>query len=323
MLSTALTERFGLRYPILNASMTPAAVGTLAHAVTEAGGFGMLGVNESWTRADVRRECAAARGVSGSRFGIGFFGWLLERSPELLETALAEEPFLVCISFVDVTPHVRDIRAAGSLLAAQVQSRADTERALRAGVDLIIAQGTEAGGHTGDVSTLTMLQVALALAGDTPVLAAGGVATPAGLAAVLAAGCDGAWIGTPFLLAHEANVPASARARIAAAEETATVLTSLFDRLQDLPWPARFRGRALQNAFTERWHGRENEAAQDCAALEAFAEAKRIGDYDVANVYAGQSAGLVSQLRSAGDIVRALGDGAERLLRERCARMLR
>src|SRR6202022_2036657 len=100
------------------------------------------------------------------------------------------------------------------------------------------AQGTEAGGHTGDVSTLTMLQIALVLS-NRPVLAAGGIATPQGLAAVLAAGAAGAWVGTPFLLAREANVPDAARERMLASDETQTVLTALFDRMQGYPWPAR------------------------------------------------------------------------------------
>jgi nitronate monooxygenase len=321
MLSTTLTRDFGLRYPILNASMAPAAVGNLARAVTQAGGLGMLGPSETWTPDDLRRECAAARGSASGRFGIGF-GLQIERSPELFEAALAERPALICISFVDVAPYAERVRAAGSALGAQVQTRADSERALDAGVDLLIAQGTEAGGHTGDVSTLAMLQIALALADGTPVLAAGGIASPAGLAAVLAAGAEGAWIGTPFLLAHEANVPEAARERIIAAEETDTVLTSLFDRVQNIPWPARFRGRALQNEFTHAWHGNEDAAAADPAVRELFRAAQRSGRYEIANIYAGQSAGLLRERSSAAQIVRAIGEGAESLLRDRMARLL-
>jgi nitronate monooxygenase len=322
MLRTFLTERWGLRYPILNASMTPAAGGALARAVSDAGGLGMIGVDETWTADDLRVNVASAReGNPSRRFGIGFFGWALEATPQLLDVAIDERPSLISISFLDVTPYAGRVHAAGIPLASQVQSGEDARRALDAGVDLLVAQGTEAGGHTGDVSTLTMLQVALAIS-TVPVLAAGGIATPAALAAVLAAGAEGAWIGTPFLLADEANVPDAARERIRAARETDTVLTTLFDRMQGYPWPARFRGRALRNAFTDRWHGREDEAIADDAARSAFAAAKRAGDYGVANIYAGQSVGLLRERRPAAEIVTILGEGAERVVRERCAALL-
>jgi nitronate monooxygenase len=322
MLKTPLTELWGLRYPILNASMTPAAGGKLARAVTEAGGFGMIGVNETWTTADVDRECAIAReGDPTRRFGIGLFGWGLEAKPELLQRAIEQKPFFISISFLDISPYAGRVHDAGILLGAQVQTRRDAEAALRGGVDVLIAQGTEAGGHTGDVSTFTMMQIALALT-DKPVLVAGGVATACGLAAVLGAGAAGAWIGTPFLLADEANVSDAARERILAADETQTILTSLFDRLQGFPWPQRFRGRALQNEMTRKFHGREDQALADSSVVDSFRRAKQSGDFTLANIYAGQSVGLLSSRYPAHRIVEELGEGAERLLRRHCFELL-
>lgn len=322
MLKTALTELWGLRYPILNASMTPAAEGKLARAVSQAGGLGMIGVNETWTCADVDRQCAIAReGDAGRRFGIGLFGWALEAKPELLQRAIEQKPFFISISFVDITPYAGRVHEAGILLGAQVQTRADAQKALRGGVDVLIAQGTEAGGHTGDVSTLTMMQIALELT-DKPVLVAGGIATPRGVAAVLAAGAAGAWIGTPFLLADEANVTEAARKRILAADETQTVLTSLFDRLQGFPWPEHFRGRALQNDMTRRFHGREEEALANAQTIDIFRQAKQMNDFTIANIYAGQSVGLLSKRYAAHTIVEELGESAERLLRARTSELL-
>lgn len=322
MLKTPLTERWGLRYPIVNAPMTPAAGGTLARAVSDAGGLGMMGVSETWTAADIELHCRTARADDpGRKFGIGFIGWAIERHPELLDAAITQCPHLISISFVDAAPYASTIHANGILLAAQVQSRADAELALRAGADVLVAQGTEAGGHTGDVSTLLILQIVLGLT-DRPVLAAGGIATAAGLAAVLAAGAAGAWIGTPFLLAAEADVSDTVRARVSAADETQTILTGLFDNLQSLPWPKRFRGRVLRNEFAARWHGREAEAADDPALLAAFREAKRTGNFDIAHIPAGQSAGLVAGAVTAALLVAGLGDGAERLLRQRFAALL-
>jgi nitronate monooxygenase len=322
MLKTPLTERWGLRYPIVNAPMTPAAGGTLARAVSDAGGLGMMGVSETWTAADLELHCRTARTDDPRRkFGIGFIGWALERQPNLLDTAIEQCPHLISISFLDPAPYARKIHANGILLAAQVQSRIDAEVALRAGADVLIAQGTEAGGHTGDVSTLLILQIVLGLT-DGPVLAAGGIATAAGLAAVLAAGAAGAWVGTPFLLAAEADVSDAARARISAADETETILTGLFDDLQHLPWPKRFRGRVLRNEFAARWHGREAEAVDNPALVEAYREAKRTGNFDIAHIPAGQSAGLVTGPVTAAHVIQRLGEGAERLLRRRFAELL-
>lgn len=302
--------------------MTPAATGTLARAVSEAGGFGMIGVNESWTGADIRRECATARqGDRSLRFGVGFFGWALERSPELLDVAIEERPFLISVSFIDIAPYAQKVKNAGIILAAQVQTGHDAQLALRGGIDVLIAQGTEAGGHTGDVSTLTMLQIALSIS-DKPVLAAGGIATPQGLAGVLAAGAAGAWIGTPFLLAREANVSEAAREKIMAADETQTVLTTLFDRLQGYPWPERFKGRALRNQLTDQWQGREDAASANAKVIQQLAQAKKDGDFRLAYIYAGQSVGLLSEQCSAGDIVRSLGEGAEEVLRNHLSRLL-
>ena len=109
-----------------------------------------------------------------------------------------------------------------------MQSRAWARTALAAGVDILTAQGTEAGGHTGSVGTLPLLQIVLEMAGDVPVIAAGGIATGRGLAAVLAAGASGAWIGTPFLVAREARSNDIARERIIRSDETQTVLTGAF-----------------------------------------------------------------------------------------------
>ncbi len=322
VIKTILTESWGCAYPIISAPMTPAATGLLARAVSEAGAFGMIGVQEAWKADDLRRECAIVRLQDAKlRFGIGFIGWTLDRDPQLLDIALEQDPFLVAISFVDVATYARKIHDAGVLLAAQVQSGRDAETALRSGVDVIVAQGTEAGGHTGDVSTMTLLQIVLRLS-HKPVIAAGGIATPQGLAAVLVAGAAGAWIGTPFLLANEADITDAARERIMAADETQTVLTSLFDALQGLPWPERFKGRALRNDLTDEWHGREAAACSDSTVPSALQVAKANNDFRIANIYAGQSVGLISGPCSAAELVQGLGDGAERVLRERFARLL-
>ena len=134
-------------------------------------------------------------------------------------------------------------------------------------------------------------------------LAAGGIATGRGVAAVLAAGAVGAWIGTPFLLARESRTADAARARIIASDETQTIYTSVYDRVQGKPWPREFRGRALRNAFVERWHEREDELLASPQAVDEFRDAKRAGDFTRANVYAGQAVGALHAVESAAEIV--------------------
>ncbi|HTJ28429.1 MAG TPA: nitronate monooxygenase [Candidatus Limnocylindria bacterium] len=317
MLCTRFTELLGLRVPIVNAPMTPAAGGMLARAVSEAGGLGFIGVDRNADDQTLRREVALARqDDERRRFGIGLMTWVVDTRPDVLTMVIAQRPALVALSFGDPTPHVPALHDAGILVASQVQDRESALRAADAGVDVIVAQGTEAGGHTGTVGTLPLLQIVLELV-DRPVLAAGGIASARGLAAVIAAGADGAWIGTPFLLAHESLTEEWVKQRVEASREGDTILTSLFDRAQGIPWPRQFPGRALRNAFTDRWEGHEDELPAEAIAEYDTARANR--DPRLAHVYAGQSVGLAERRLPAAGLVRMIANGAEALLRDRLA----
>lgn len=316
MLHTYLTDQLDLRYPIVGAPMWGAGGGTLARAISRAGGLGVIGVGSESDVSSIETEWALARGDDDTRFGLALMVWAVERRPELLDAALAARPFLVSLSFGSPGPYVRRAHEAGILVATQVNSAAAALEAERAHVDVIVAQGTEAGGHTGHVGTLPLLQTVLETV-RTPVLAAGGIASPRGLAAAVAAGAEGAWIGTAFLACRECVNTEDARHRITMAAETDTVLTHVFDRVQGLDWPGEYPGRALRNRFTEEWHERSGEVARDAAAAERYRRARAVRDHDVAVIYAGQAVGLVKSERSAEEVVREIGDGAERLLRRR------
>ena len=324
MLNTYLTDQLGLRYPIIGAPMAGVAGGTLARAITLAGGLGCIGIGITTPLSYVEEQAAIARGQDNARFGLGLIAWVIEKRPDLFEAALGARPALISISFGAIGPCVERVQAAGILLATQVQTAAAASEAEAAGADLIVAQGTEAGGHshaTG-IGTLVALQSVLG-AVSTPVVAAGGIASPAGLAAVLAAGAEGGWVGTAFLASPENAHRDEARGRILAAAESETVLTDVFDRAQEFAWPAEHPGRALRNRFAEQWHGRGDELAGNRAVLEAHQQAVRNREYDTAVIYAGQAVGLIRESRPAGDIVRALGDGAEALLRRRYEQIIR
>jgi nitronate monooxygenase len=319
VIRTALTRWFDLDVPVFGAPMAGVAGGELARAVSLGGGLGMIGVG-SETAVDWIAEQARVPAEADVSYGIGLMAWALERRPELLTAAIAAEPVLVSVSFGDPGPFVGPLHDAGIAVATAVNSLADLDRAHAAGVDVVVAQGTEAGGHTGQRATLPLLQEVLA-ATDRPVLAAGGIATGAGLAAVLVAGAAGAWIGTPFLSCTEATNSAAARERVRRASGDRTVLTSAFDIALGLPWPSRWPGRALVNEFTELWHGREAELRGDTRAAEQVRRARAEGDLEHAPLYAGESVGLVTAEESATDVVRRLTADARKAL-ERAPRLL-
>jgi nitronate monooxygenase len=321
MLHTYLTTAWHMRYPIISAPMAYVGRGRLARAVSKAGGLGMIGIGSKDSVDYITQEAAAARGDDDERFGLGLMAWALETRPELLDGAIRAKPFLLSISFGSPAPYVDAVHRHHILVATQVHSRAEASEAARAGVDLIVVQGAEAGGHTGQVSTLTLLQSVIDIV-QVPVIAAGGIASPRGVAAALVAGAEGVWVGTRFLGAVECDHLDSARQRIFAAQETDTVLTRVFDIAQGLPWPPQYPGRALRNQFTQQWHPHLETSGDPSKAHQQLAEAAQRKDYDVANIYAGEAVGLVSRQQSAAEILRELGDGAEKLLKERYHHLL-
>nr|WP_275585939.1 nitronate monooxygenase [Geodermatophilus sabuli] len=309
-----MTRWFDLTAPIVGAPMAGVAGGALARAVSLGGGLGMIGVGNAAAPEFVAEQAAIAAADDDVPFGIGLMAWAIADRPELLAATIAARPALVSVSFGDPAPSVGPLHDAGIAVAAQVNTVADVTRAQEAGVDVLVAQGTEAGGHTGQRALLPLLQEVLTLT-DRPVLAAGGIATGAGTAAALVAGAAGVWIGTPLLACPEALNSPAARARVTAAAGEETVLTRAFDVAQGLAWPARWPGRALVNDFSRTWHGREAELAGSPDAARRVVEARRSGDLDAAPLYAGESVGLVTGERSATDVVRELTADAERTLR--------
>ncbi|MGY1632652.1 NAD(P)H-dependent flavin oxidoreductase [Geodermatophilus sp. SYSU D01186] len=312
MIRTPLTRWFDLAAPVVGAPMAGVAGGALARAVSLGGGLGMIGVGNATTPEFVAEQ-AAIPAADDLPFGIGLMAWVLETRPELLEATIEARPALVSVSFGDPAPAVGPLHDAGIAVATQVNTVADVARASEAGVDVLVAQGTEAGGHTGHRAALPLLQEVLGLT-DRPVLAAGGIATGAGMAAALAAGAAGVWIGTPLLACPEGLNSPAARARVTAARGEDTVLTRAFDVAQGLAWPERWPGRALVNEFSRTWHGREADLPghPDCARV---VEGRRTGDLDAAPLYAGESVGLVTAERPAADVVRELAEAAEQRLR--------
>jgi nitronate monooxygenase len=296
----------GIDVPIVNAPMGGAAGGALAAAVSRAGGLGMIGMGSSATPAQLTTELAH---VSGLRrpFGIGLVHWVMKAEPELFDVALAARPALLSVSFGDDWSWVRRAHVAGLTVATQVATVEAARRAVDAGVDVLVARGAEGGGHGEPrVGTLPLLAEVLDEVA-VPVLAAGGIASARGLAAVLAAGTSAAWLGTVFTTCTEALTSAAARDALLAADGRATVTTRVFDIARGYPWPATIPERVLRNDFVDRWDGREDELAADPSARAALAA--------TAPPNAGQGVGMVTDARPAAEVIERLCRDATALLR--------
>ncbi len=298
---TWLTERFDLTVPVVAAPMAGVSTGGLAAAVSAAGGLGMIGAGPT-SRADwLREQCAVAR--EAGQFGVGLMAWALAQDDALVDVVVAKTPALVSVSYGPYERWIEPLRAAGIVVATQVGTLEEARVAEQAGVDLLVARGGEGGGHgRADVATLPLLQSVLD-AVQVPVLAAGGIGTARGVAAVLAAGSAGAWVGTAFLACTEAATSAGARERLLAAKDTDTAYGRVFDVGQRVPWPPEYGGRALRNAYFDLWVGHEDELAGDDVASAQLVTARQHGDFDVACVYAGEGVGLLRDERSAADVV--------------------
>lgn len=324
MITTRLTERFGLTHPIVSAPMAFAAGGELAGAVGRAGGLGLIGGGY----ADAGFAEQGFRAAGNARVGCGFITWKLAEKPEALEAALGHAPAAVMLSFGDPAPFAPRLAAAGVPLICQVQTLGHARRAAEVGAAAVVAQGAEAGGHGARRGTLTLVpEVADWLAGhapDTLLLAAGGIADGRGLAAALMLGADGVLVGSRLWASAEARVSEAMHAAALAATGDDTIRTTVPDVARALDWPEGYTARVLRNPLTDRWH-------DDAAGLRAMAAevgpswtaAFLSGDPLSSNTFVGEAVGLIGTIRPAAEIIGAMSGEAEALLaggwRARCS----
>jgi nitronate monooxygenase len=313
-ISTPLTSLLGVEHPILSAPMAIIAGARLVTAVGEAGGFGILGGgygDKEWLERETVKlqQCAAP-------FGVGFITWSMARQPELLDIALEANPRAIMLSFGDPQPFAPRIKAAGSLLICQVQTEEMAKQALDAGADILIAQGTEAGGHGASRTTLDIVPAIVDLAGGrVPVVAAGGIADGRGLAAMMVLGASGVLLGTRFYASVECDGAEEAKWRICRANSGETIRSIIFDLSRNNVWPAPFTGRCLVNEHSRRWLGREVEMMQNVAPIAAgYAAATAEGNFDISAVIAGEAVGLIHDIPPAAEIVDRIAREADQIL---------
>ena len=316
-LNTPLTSLLGIQHPVVSAPMAIIAGARLVEAVGKAGGFGILGGGygeKDW----LKQETVKLRS-SSVPFGIGFITWSMARQPELLDIALEAKPRAIMLSFGDPKPFGSRIKAAGSLLICQVQTEDMARHALDAGADILIAQGTEAGGHGASRTTLDIVPAVVDFAaGRVPVVAAGGIADGRGLAAMMMLGASGVLLGTRFYASVECDGAEDAKMRICAANSGETVRSMIFDISRQLWWPPPFTGRALINDHARRWMGRETELIHNVETVAAeYAAAREAGNFDVAGVYAGAGVGLIHDIPPAAEIIDRIVTEADQILNGR------
>lgn len=304
-LKTRLTEKLGIRHPILLAPMAVMAGGKLSAAVSSAGGLGIIG--GGYGDADwLELQFAAAGNV---RVGCGFITWSMARDPGLLDQVLAKRPAAVMLSFGEVEPHASRIKARGIPLICQVQSMKYLREAVDAGADIVVAEGCEAGGHSGHRGLFTLLpEVADYLAKCSPetvLVAAGGVGDGRGLAAALMLGAEGVLVGSRFVASEESEAPEGFRQAIVRADGDSTIKSRSVDVARKRYWPnSEFVVRILRNGFVAKWHGREHELEQSIdVEHERFGSAFRAGDADNSGVLVGEVSGLIHDSPAAAQIV--------------------
>ncbi len=323
MLTTELTRSFGIEHPIIQAGMSSDCGARLAAAVSNAGGLGTVG---SLGRApdDLAREFAAMREATSRPWAVNIatFNWA-PFAGALLEIAIAARPPVITLSFGDVIPALEKCHAAGIPAVVQVQDFASARAVLALRPAAIIVQGNEAGGHTGRRGTMSFAAQVLEIAGEVPVVIAGGVANGRGLAAALAMGAAGVVMGTRFKATPEFGGPGTAhldfvRGEIVASDGDHTVWDEIVDIAIGMRWPRGVAGRVLANSFTEEWLGRPDALRADIAAHippSAWTSAHTSEPGTLLN-WAGESAGLVHEVLPAAEVVRRTVAEAETRLRE-------
>ncbi|MBY8976796.1 nitronate monooxygenase [Rhodobacteraceae bacterium NNCM2] len=314
-MSTRLTKKLGLDHPVIQAPMAFAGGGKLASAVSAAGGLGLVGGgygDRDWIADQID--------IAGNQpIGCGFITWALNKQPELLDMVLERGPSAIFLSFGDPAPFMDRIGEAGVPVICQVQTLRDAKHAIALGASVIVAQGSEAGGHGERRATFTLVpEVADYIAGHAPetlLCAAGGVADGRGLAAALMLGADGVLVGSRFWASDEALVqPDMLQAGLDATGDD-TIRTNVVDFVRGYDWPERYSVRVLQNEFTDKWHGDVPGLAAELTAEAAkWQEGWTRGDPSKANTFIGEGAGLIRDKRPAASILEDMVREAEQAL---------
>jgi NAD(P)H-dependent flavin oxidoreductase YrpB (nitropropane dioxygenase family) len=323
MIRTPFTELIGIECPVVSAGMGGGHTsGELVGRVSEAGGLGVVGasfVPPDKLEAIIRK----AREISSKPIGINL---LLHATEERIDEVLAAEPEVFSTAWSrsdqDLAVIFAKAHERGSRVMHMVARVEDAIRAAEAGADVVVAQGSEGGGHIGEIGTAVIVRQAVKAVAPLPVVAAGGFADGAGLASALALGADGVLLGTRFLATDEAPLDAAYKEAIVASAGDDTVVTTVGDTLSGRDWPGAW-ARMRRTRFIEEWLGREPELRRRREEIWTKLEAAEAdGDSDYRLMWIGQSAGLIDAIRPAEEVVQQIVVEAEEILRSKLPALL-
>jgi NAD(P)H-dependent flavin oxidoreductase YrpB (nitropropane dioxygenase family) len=315
MLRTPVCEMFGITHPVVLGGMGLGTNPDLVAAVSNAGGLGIQGCSGRLP-VQITELAAAIRDRTDRPFGLNLL--LFRASDAEWDATLTARPPVVSTAWARADQPLAELftqaQDAGAKVLHMVSTVSEAARAAEAGADAIVAQGTEGGGHVGLMGTMVLVPMVARAIAPIPVVAAGGLADGAGLAAALVLGAQGALFGTRFLATTEASIPEAYKQVLVDSDGHNTVVTELPDVANATVWPGAY-ARIERNRFYETWAGREGELRYRHAEAAASAwRALQAGDTDNAFLYTGQTAGLIDTIEPAGVVVeRIVTDAAERL----------
>ncbi len=330
MLHTRICDLFGIELPIVSAGMGAVARARLAAAVSEAGGLGTIALAGLSPEA-VANEIARARALTSKPFAVNLLIPFMR--PGVLELLAREKVCAVTLFWGDPTEQIPPAKKLGLTVIWQCGSAEEAASAKAAGANAIIAQGFEAGGHVcGTTSTLALIPAVRDTIGDLPMLAAGGIADGRGLVSALALGADGAVFGTRFVASHESAAHQQYKRCLLSAKASDTLHTQLFD----IGWPGASH-RVLRTPFVDRWEtagrpasGNRPEEGKAVARLVRDGIDVPLPSYSVSPPtedtegdigglawYAGESVSMISEIASAGEIVRQIAAQAGEIIAKR------
>jgi NAD(P)H-dependent flavin oxidoreductase YrpB (nitropropane dioxygenase family) len=324
MIHTRICDLLGVRHPIVLGGMGTATTAPLVAAVSNAGGFGTLGTS-AFNAVSLDAEIASIHERTGQPFGINHL--LFQIREDMFSVTLRARPAVAAFAWARKDQNLRDYfqRAhdAGCKIMYMANEVPEAVRASEAGADVLVAQGTEAGGHVGWMASLPLVPMMVKAVAPLPVLSAGGIADGRGLAAALALGAEGALLGTRFMATPEAPIHANYKQAIIKTDGHDTVLTEIPDLATQRVWPGAM-SRAQRNKFIERWAGREWALRQNAGEVgKQAAAARAAGDVDNASLSFGQDAGLIDSIKSVREVIDEIVADAEKIIKDRLPSLLR
>jgi NAD(P)H-dependent flavin oxidoreductase YrpB (nitropropane dioxygenase family) len=324
MIHTRICDLLGIVHPIILGGMGTATTAPLVAAVSNAGGFGTLGTS-AFDAATLDTEVASIRERTEKPFGINHL--LFQVKEEMFTITLNAKPMVAAFAWARKDQNLREYFQRAHDVGSRVMYMAgevpEALRAADAGADVIVAQGTEAGGHVGWMASLPLLPMMVKAVAPLPVLCAGGIADGRGLAAALALGAEGVLLGTRFMATPEAPIHPNFKQAIVESDGHDTVLTEIPDLASQRVWPGAM-SRAQRNGFIERWAGREWALRQNAQEIgKQVSAARAAGDINNASLSFGQDAGLIDSIKSVREVIQDIIGEAEDIIKGRLPGLLR